>query len=303
MTDADFILLGEEESDAAGSAISIGGDLDGDGTHDVVVGAKRSHSFPGSRRGRVYVMSHLTPGIQSLEMADAILVGEGDGDRTGETVDSRGDADGDGIDDLLVGASGWSKDTGRAYLVLGPVVGEQEGDYSTSPGGLADLDGDGRDDLLVVSERNDGTISDGGAAYVVRGPILGTEDLSEADAVRTGFDWHEYFGSDAAAADLDGDGQDDLVVTAAGTLDPELVPVGAAYVEFGPVAGEASALDMDFRILSPPNDDGYPVLGVRADVAGDLDGDGRADLAIGISGDDSTAHNAGAVYVFLGTSL
>jgi hypothetical protein len=130
-----------------------------------------------------------------LSTTDAKLVGEHDGDVAGVSVSGAGDVDGDGHDDLLVGAYGNKKGgayyVGAAYLVLGPVTGtfdlgradaklegESVDDWAGwSVSSARDVDDDGHDDLLVGAPYNSEGGSSAGVAYVVLGPVTGTFDL------------------------------------------------------------------------------------------------------------------------------
>jgi len=245
--------------------------------------------------------------------ADATLFGQAAGDSACEPA-AAGDLNADGMPDIVVSAthdSSAHENGGAAYVVFdapygdlslgsagATVLGEMQFDAARSTGGFADLDGDGLDDLLAVSTGQDAVSSDAGAVYIVRGPISETIDLATADVVRFGIGWNEWFGTDAAAGDLDGDGIGDLVIASYGAQDDNMDPTGGAFVDFGPLVGEANELEMDLRILAPMGIDGAGPRSV--DASGDINQDGRADLIIGCAGDDTTAHNAGAAYIFLG---
>jgi hypothetical protein len=163
----------------AGYAVSGAGDMDGDGTADVVIGA------PGY--GVTYLVLGPVSGTIDLELADGFLVGEGPYDLAGNSVSDAGDVDADGHDDLLIGARDNASsliDQGAAYLVLGPVTGTVDlaaadakisGEtWDDMPGycvsGAGDVDADGHDDWLIgagaMFER-----PSSGAACTVLGPI------------------------------------------------------------------------------------------------------------------------------------
>ena len=160
---ADAKLVGERGYDSAGGSVSGAGDVNADGHDDLLVGA------PGDKNaaGAAYLVLGPVTGTLDLSLATARLVGERGNDTAGDSVSGAHDVDGDGHDDLLVGASGnpaLIDAPGAAYLVLGPVsgtldlsladakfLGEGSGDqagYSVS--GAGDVDGDGHDDLLKI---------------------------------------------------------------------------------------------------------------------------------------------------------
>jgi hypothetical protein len=242
-----------------------------------------------------------------LSQADAKLVGEEGGDRAGVSVSGAGDVDGDGNDDLLVGAFGNDEggySAGAAYLVRGPVtgtldlsladakfVGEEDVDsagFSVSSAG--DMDRDGHDDVLIGGHRNseNGTVA--GAAYVVMGPVTGTVDLSLADAKLLGEETGDLAGwGVAGAGDVNGDGHDDLLVSALGNGDGG-DSAGAAYLVRGPTTG---TLDLSLADAKLVGKQARGLAGWSVSGAGDVDADGHDDVLVG-------APFADAAYLVLG---
>jgi hypothetical protein len=287
------------------------GDLDGDGVPDLWV----TSPYVGQGAGAAYLVPGTVRGVGAVEdSAVAILTGEAPNDTLGMRIVDLGDADGDGRDDVAVGAEGADRggeDAGAEYVVTGELsgvrsvadadailVGEAPGDRagaSTSP--LVDLDGDGLVEL-GVNARGESTGAPGtGAFYVVASPLPADADLSVARLKLLGEGPDDNAGAHAAACDLDGDGELDLAVTAheAGP-GPE---TGRTYVFHGPIPEGVASMATADLIFQGDEDRSN----VGQDVAcADFDGDGLGDLAIGAEGDDNDwgGDYAGSVYVAYG---
>jgi hypothetical protein len=126
MDEANAVLLGEEHQDQAGWSVAGLGDTDGDGTSDLAVGAPMGDGN-GSQPGVVYVVRGPVAGTVDLAAADLRVVGEEDADETGATVAAAGDVDGDGLQDLLVGAPRNDRggfNSGAAWLLTGAQMWE-----------------------------------------------------------------------------------------------------------------------------------------------------------------------------------
>lgn len=128
---ATVILQGEANA-AIGEAVAWS-DLNGDGKSDALIGAPDSQTYDGSlfsfSSGRVYVMFGRADVVSSpfnLELSDLIIEGDLQPEQAGTSLSGGGDFNGDGYEDLLIGAPGWSTPDwtqtsfrGRAYLLLG----------------------------------------------------------------------------------------------------------------------------------------------------------------------------------------
>ena len=249
-------------------------------------------------------------------------------------VASAGDVNGDGLDDLIIGAPGadpGGNASGAAYVVFGKDGGWASTlDLSTLDGktgfrldgvgsadftgfsvaSAGDVNGDGFDDVIFGAYRPDPGGTTAGASYVVFGKAAGfaaTLDLSTLDG-NTGFRLDAVAADDqtgfsgASAGDVNGDGFDDVIVGAY-RADPSGTDSGASYVVFGKAAGFAATFDLStldgktgFRLDGAASDfSGYSVAS-----AGDVNGDGFADLIVGAVGADPGGDNEGASYVVFG---
>ena len=204
-----FIIQGDTATDYAGTSVSSAGDVNGDGFDDLIVGAHNADGGGGA--GEAYVVFALAGGfgvdvggrqvidLTSLSAAEGFIIqGDAGGDRAGYSVSSAGDVNGDGFDDLIVGAQlgdDGGSNAGEAYVIFGSVGGfgvdvsgrqlidltslnasegfiirgDTSGDqagYLVSSAG--DVNGDGFDDLIIGAPfGDDGGGNDAGEAYVI----------------------------------------------------------------------------------------------------------------------------------------
>jgi len=279
-----------------GTSVAGPGDVNGDGYADLLIGA------PGAGTGgRVYVyqgsttLAASTAPTATLNNPNAVA-----GDLFGQAVSGAGDTNGDGYADFAVGSPGYSGSTGRAYVYVGmatagPYVpaqtytGETPGDrYGASLSG-GDANGDGYGDLLAGAPANS---SSTGRAYAYYGSpvaLLTTPATTFADPGATAYD---FFGNSVASAgDVNGDGYADVLMGAQGVSNSQ----GRAYLYLGSSTGLAAT---PTTTLTEPNPAGGNQFGTRLASAGDVNGDGYADVLIGAYG----TGNKGQAYLYLGSS-
>jgi Ca2+-binding RTX toxin-like protein len=326
-----FRINGAAAGDRAGGSVSQAGDVNGDGFDDVIIGA--AGASPGSRAGAgaAYVVFGSDAGFDaSLTLADLDgtngfrLSGVDAGDAMGSSVAGAGDINGDGIDDIIVGAplgeSGSRQSTGETYVVFGSTSAfSADFDLSTLNGtngftisgdikdyaiGLkvssaGDVNGDGVDDLLISAPYNDvGGTRSVGSCYVVFGSDGGLPAnllLSQLDGSNgfriNGATPKDLFGTSISrAGDINGDGIDDILVGAEQGVDVFIGSPGEgkAYVIFGKNSGFSAVM----TVGTLNGSDGfaltgledYDYLGSAVSAAGDINGDGLDDIVIGAYG-------------------
>jgi hypothetical protein len=264
--DYDLAIIGAEADDQLGYRLAMG-DVNADGIDDLIMAAFTADGPENDSEGggEVYVMfgSPSLGGVLDLaSVSPNVTVAAADvGDRLGHAVASQ-DVNGDGIDDLLIGAPSAdgpenARDSaGEAYVVFGSpslqgsfdialaeqhltILGADAGDRLGASLASGDLDGDAVQDIIVGAETGDGPANgrdDGGEVYIVLGSssLSQTVDIALGDysAAIFGARQGDVFGARVAMADWDGDGRADVLATARAADGPDGTreDAGEAYV-------------------------------------------------------------------------
>lgn len=319
-TQADVKLVGHRPGDAFGTCVCAG-DMDGDEQADLVISANKVDAVGAADAGAVYVFPGPIAGGQTIpaQAATIRLIGDAAaaGDEFGSSVEI-GDVDGDGQADLVSAAPkhdiAGDLDAGCVYVFLGGdtlasrsadladhfVDGVGAGERLGSRMACGDLDGDGQTDLVLGAPssdvQNDVLLFDAGRVYVLSGGTSFIANASQARVVIQGVADGDRLGEALTVADLDGDGQLDLVVAApyhdSGELDS-----GRVYVFHGGLGLVSGTADTATVMLTGIPNSGPIGLTLRA---GDVDGDSIADLMIGAPEANALATRDGLAYLFRG---
>ena len=357
-----FRLDGQGANDDSGGSVSAAGDINGDGIDDLIIGAAGANpngsSFDAGSSYVVFGKNTATEGqfpgslaLGDLRGTDGFRLDGESVERSGRSVSTAGDINGDGIDDLIVGAPGaWPNGTpnaGSSYVVFGKntategafpatlalgslsgsdgfrLDGEAGNNSGQSVSAAGDLNGDGIDDLIIgAPNANPNGVTSAGSSYVVFGKNTGTEgefpaslalgSLNGTDGFRLDGEARAYDRSGTAvsgAGDINGDGTDDLIVGAP-RADPDGTDeAGSSYVVFGKNTASEGEFPAALALGDLTGTDGFRLdggdpsdeSGRSVSAAGDINGDGIDDLIVGADGADSGIYAAaGNSYVVFG---
>lgn len=321
---------GEASDDEAGTSVAVLGDVNDDGNTDYLIGAP-GNDQGGQNAGAAYLVYGPVPANStsqvSLSNADIKFVGKSAGDNAGAAVANAGDVDGDGDNDILIGAPGANGEDGEAYLITSQrfgstrdlssadrtFVGTSRQGAGGAVAGAGDVDDDGNDDILIG----------GDGAYLIYGGASGsgstTTQLSTgADVTFSGTNFGSAGSAVAGAGDIDGDGVDDILIgdPLLATFDNPFVGTpnnldqantGAVYVIEGSSNRMSGTVDLEQSADATLYGQNLTArTGASVAGIGDVTGDGTSDILVGAPQYDDgglAVADYGAVYFVEGGSL
>jgi methionine-rich copper-binding protein CopC len=327
---------GDASNIHSGFSVGSAGDVNGDGVDDILIGSYGKNSYTGA----AYVVFGNKAGLpanlnlSSLDGSNGYRLEPGVQAfiEVGYSVSKAGDVNGDGYDDLIIGsgsiggiyvafgkASGFaavqnlSKLDGSNGFALTSFSGNDYAGYSVH--GAGDINGDGFADVVIGAPARNVLGSYGaGSAYVVFGKASGMPStfnlttLSGADGFRIdGITLGDNVGiSVSGAGDVNGDGYDDLII-GANHASTDGKDAGTAYLIYGKATGFPAAInlaDLDSTVgLRIGGGSAGDDIGIAVSAAGDVNGDGYADLLVGADNTDYNGAGTGSSYVVFGSNL
>ena len=317
------------DGDGFGSSVANIGDLDGDGTVDIAVGAWTSNG-PEVQSGALHVIfmnADGTPkGTAEINSTATYAPYMSGGDTFGASVAGIGDLDGDGTVDIAVGAhndDASGTNNGTVYVIFlnadgtpksgttaingdtanGPDLSRGD-NFGRSVANIEDLDGDGTVDIAVGAHHVDDPSGTGsGALHVIfmnaDGTPKGTIEINGDTANGPSLSAGDRFGASVAnIGDLDGDGTVDIAVGATRDDADNDVDSGALHVIFMNADGTPKGtIEINGDTANGPSLSGGDHFGRSVANIGDLDGDGTVDIAVGAYRDDENGTDSGALHV------
>lgn len=285
----------------ANFGVSVSGQIDvnADGFDDVIVGAQYYDNGQ-TDEGRVYVFHGSPLGLNITPMA--IMESDQPYAYFGREISGAGDVNGDGYDDIIVGADNYDNPEsgeGRAYIFHGSpsgiltapaiilemnISGANFGTVSRA----GDVNGDGYDDVIVGACGGDGD-----KAYVFVGSPIGIMPLPST-IIKSPTVAYEFYGRVADAGDINNDGYDDVIIGAIYYSNGEYEE-GGAFVHLGSVSGIS-----EYPYMSLESNMAFAHFGRSSSGAGDINNDGFDDFIVGAYGYSNGQSEEGALYIYYG---
>jgi hypothetical protein len=316
-TSASWIAESNQEGAEFGISVSTAGDVNGDGYDDVIIGA---HSYDRGQpnEGAAFVYYGMAAGLSFVPN----WTGESEQDNTyfGHSVNTAGDVNGDGYADVIIGAVYYDNghlDEGAAFIWYGSISGlgtngtpgnadwmaesnQSNAWFGIKLGPAGDINNDGYNDVLISALYYDNDQVDEGRIYLYTGSAAGLS--LTANWITESNQQDARFGSwVGTAGDVNGDGYADVIIGAY-YYDNGQTNEGAAFVWYGSAVGlgpNGTPGNADWTAESNQTESDF---GSVATTAGDINGDGYADIVIGASNYSNGQADEGSAFIYYGSA-
>lgn len=311
---ANASFVGENIDDYSGEDMDIGGDVNGDGFDDILIGTPKNDEG-GQDVGQAYLILGRSRWSMNMSLSDSdasFIDHTANAEDTGRTVAFLRDVNGDGYDDFAIGSA---RNEGQIYIIFGKQTGwsmdtsldnadaKYIGEYNGDDAGRSiiggyDINNDGYNDTLIGARDNDDNGDRSGKFYILLGRSSGwrfNAKLFVADASFIGESESDLLGTDLSMGDLDNDGLIDIMASAP-YKDVNGEDRGKTYLILGETLELTRNQSISNAEVSFIGENSRDFSGMRLSLEGDYNGDGWNDILIGVYHDEQNGEK-GKVYL------